>query len=176
MNIHPHISRATRYTLFCLVLGAALALSLIRFWLIPQADAYRNALQRQIAGQLNAPVGIGGLAGWMHGFNPQLVLHDFVLLDPGTRQPIVSFGHVRVDLSLWQSLLQTQPVVQGIVLQQARLTVQRHVDGTFGLAGIAGDGAPPDWLQREGRFELRDIDLSWQSRQARVALRQEETV
>ena len=171
MNIHPHISRATRYTLFSLILGAALALSLIRFWLIPQAHAYRSNLQQQIASLLDTPVRIGALSGWMHGFNPQLVLDDFVLLDPETQLPTLAFGHVRVDLSLWRSVLQARPILKGIVLEHARLTVQRRDDGTFGIAGLNGGDASSSWLQEEGQFELRDIELSWQDlEQAKPAM------
>ncbi|QSA97088.1 YhdP family protein [Methylococcus sp. EFPC2] len=161
----------TRYVLLSLLVASALALSVIRFWLIPQAAAYRVTLASEIAKQLGAPVEIGTLAADMRGFEPVIVLKGFSLLDPTSGGPALSFERLCVRLDLPRTVLSGRPVWRSLSLEGARVVVRRDAEGRFGLLGVAGSGGRPAWLMALGQIELRDIELGWRDERTGDATR-----
>lgn len=161
MKIVPHLGRATRYVLMSALIGSALGLGVIRFWLMPQAAHYRDWLTSEISRQLGTPVSILELAAGMRGFDPVVALHDFSLLDPLTGQPVLSFKKLRVRLNFLRTLVSGQPVWRSLSLEGAHMVVRRDREGHIGLLGLAGGDRRPDWLLRQGQIELIDIEVGW---------------
>jgi uncharacterized protein (TIGR02099 family) len=159
LKIILHFNRAARYGLLACLVGAALGLSVVRFWLAPQANRFRGELQERVGAMLGETAQIARLSARMRGFNPVLVLKD-VRIGDEAGSPL-AFEQVRVGLSLWRSLWAGAPALERVELTGARLTLLRRADGSFALAGLKAKGGAPAWLLAEGIVKLKDIELVW---------------
>lgn len=169
MKIIRHFSRAARYALVSSLIATALALSVIRFWLLPKAALFREELQSRIGAMIGETVRIHGLSARMRGLDPDLVLKGFEIADAAGRRTPLRFAQVRMQVSLIDSLLARRPIVHGIRLVGASITVQREQDGTIAVLGLKPSEHLPAWLFAEGTVELRDIDLEWRDLRAGAA-------
>ncbi|MDD5036364.1 MAG: YhdP family protein [Methylococcaceae bacterium] len=161
MKIIPHITRATRYILFCVLVGMALGLSAIRFWLLPQAEQWREELQTRIGVMIGETVSIRTLSAGMQGFDPVVNLRHFRIENADPSGPAVEFERLGVRLNLLRSLLSAGPVINRIELEGSRLLLTRKPDGTVGVVGLKPGEHPPLWLFADGEVRLTDIDLAW---------------
>jgi uncharacterized protein (TIGR02099 family) len=161
LNILPHFGRTLRLAGLSGLVATALALGVIRLWLIPQAARYRAELADAISARLHLPVQIGALAAHMQGFEPVLTLKDVRLLDPANGQPVLGFRRLRIRLDLPRTLWSGQPALRNLSLEGSRLIVRRDADGRLGLVGLQGGDTQPAWLFEQGRIALSDIELGW---------------
>jgi len=166
LNILPHFGRILRLAGLSALIATALALGVIRLWLIPQAARYRAELAEPISARLHLPVQIGALAAHMQGFEPVLTLKDVRLLDPANGQSVLSFRRLRIRLDLPRTLWSGQPAVRSLSLEGSRLIVRRDADGRLGLVGLQGGETQPGWLLEQGRIALSDIELGWRDDRA----------
>jgi uncharacterized protein (TIGR02099 family) len=161
LKIIRHFNRTARYALVSGLIVTALALSFIRFWLLPKAALFRDELQSRIGAMIDETVLVHGLSARMHGFDPEVVLKGFEIMDEAKEREPLRFAQVRIRFSLIRSLLAARPVVYGIRVVGAPITLQRNRDGTVGVLGLKRTEHLPPWLFAEGTVELRDIELEW---------------
>lgn len=147
--------------LLACLFATALALSVVRFWLLPRAAEWRGELQAGIGALVAAPVSIKSLSAGMRGFKPELMMRGLRIENAGGNGQSLEFERLGVGLDLVNSLLSRQPVIDRVELEGARLRLLRRADGSFGLAGLQAGGRPPAWLFAEGEVRLSDIDLEW---------------
>lgn len=166
MKIIRHVSRAARYALFAFIVGCALALSVIRFWLLPEVSRFRGELQARAGDLIGETVRIGSISARMQGLEPQLVLHDFTIIDQEAVTPALSFRRVRLGISLLSSLLERSPALTSLRLEDARITIVRQRDGSIAIRGLNAGNGPPAWLFSLKSIQLRNVDLQWQDLQA----------
>lgn len=151
-------------------MGSALALSALRFWLLPEASRFREQLQSQASDRLGATVRIGSLSARMLGLEPQLVLRDLSVVSRSTGLEVLRLSKVGLGVSLLQSLLQRSPVLTSLRLEEANVLLERGADGSPGISGLSAEGGPPLWLLALDRLTLRDIELTWRDREAVKAM------
>ncbi len=149
--------------MFATLVGSALALSVLRFWLLPEASRFREQLQSQASERLGATVRIGALSARMLGLEPQLVLRDLSVVSRSSGLEVLRLNKVGLGVSLVQSLLQRSPVLTSLRLEEAKVLLERGADGSFGIAGLSSGGGNPLWLYPLERLTLRDIDLAWRA-------------
>ena len=166
MKIIRHFSRTARYALVSTLIATALALSVIRFWLLPQVAAYREELQRRIGETIAETVIVHSLSARLYGLDPEVVLNDVEIVDAAKVRSPLRFRRVRARLNLIGSLMAGAPVLRGIALEGAAVTLRRDRDGTIGILGLKGSGHPPAWLFAEGAVQFRDIELEWRDLQS----------
>ncbi|HYE35035.1 YhdP family protein [Methylocaldum sp.] len=156
--------RTTLYSGLCLIVILALALTALRFWLLPGASSYRHRLETQLGSLIGETVRIEGLSARLHGFHPELSLNGFHILD-SRGKPAIRFAAIRIDIDPLRSLLTREPSFDRLEIVGAKLSIRRRQDGTIGIVGLNASDRPPAWLMADGRFELLDCDLDWQDLQ-----------
>ncbi|MFM8331504.1 MAG: YhdP family protein [Candidatus Methylumidiphilus sp.] len=139
------------------LVAVAIGLSVVRFWLLPQAPQWRDALQAQLAVMTGETVRVKSLAAEMRGLRPELTVRGLRI--ENADGPALEFERLGVGLDAVQSLRTRQPVIKRIELDGAHLRLLRLADGTFALAGLKSGGSPPAWLFAEGEVRFADIDL-----------------
>ncbi|MCQ8896996.1 TIGR02099 family protein [Limnobacter humi] len=154
---------ASLYIPLCLVLIA------LKWWLLPQVDSYRPRLEQWLSVQTGQPVKLGSLKAQWTGLSPQITLEGLRIVrpdgTPGFETPLV-----RMDWSL-PSLLAFNPNLSNLEIHSPVLQVRRLTDGVFELAGIRmvpdgrTDNPLVDWLLRQRRVYLSDIQVVWQDEQ-----------
>ncbi len=156
---------------FALGLVAALWLLLLAAWLalhwliLPHADDWRGAVEAYASRALGAPVRIGHLDIDSAGWRPSLDLRGLQLYDPQGREAL-RLERVRATLSP-RSLLAGQLRFSQVVVDGARLELQRDADGRLRVAGFAWDAAAAgdrrlrDWVLAQPELAIRDARVVW---------------
>ena len=156
-----HTHRAVRTALLAALLGLALFVSLLRVWLLPEIDGFRQTLEARLGSQLGGAVRIGRLAARLHGFHPDIQLEGVELLDQSGRTAL-RFGTVRLRVDTFRSLAAGEPRFERVEIVGPKLSIRRRADGSLAVVGLAAGDGPPTWLLADGRFDLRDAEVDWQ--------------
>lgn len=151
---------ALAFALVCLV-TAALGLSLLRFWLLPHIEGFREPLAAQFGARIGENLRVEGLASRLRGFRPELVLRGLHILDP-QGQSAIRFAQVRLNLAPLRSLMAGEPRFDRVRIEGPRLSLRRHAGGAITVLGLTAGGEPPGWLLADGQIELRDAALDYQ--------------
>jgi uncharacterized protein (TIGR02099 family) len=138
-----------------------LGLSLLRFWLLPHIEGFREPLAAQLGARIGERLRIEGLASRLRGFRPELVLRGLHILDP-QGQSAIRFAQVRLNLAPWRSLRAGEPRFDRARIEGSRLSLRRRADGALTILGLTTGGEPPGWLLADGQVELRDAALDYQ--------------
>lgn len=158
MKIFFQLTRFARGLIFACVVSTALALTVVRFWLLPRAADWREELQANIGAMLGETVHIKTLSAGMRGFKPELLMRGFRIENAAQDGPSLEFERLGVGLDVWASVLAKKPVIGRIDLEGSRLRLLRQADGKLALAGLKPGGSPL-WLFAEGEVRFFDIDL-----------------
>lgn len=158
------IRRTALYFGLCLIVLLALTITVLRFWVFPEASDYRRGLETQIGSLIGETVRIEHLSARLRGFHPVFSLDGFRILDAQGR-PAIRFAEIRLDIDPLRTLLTGQPSFDRLEIVGAKLSIRRKQDGTLGIAGLHVHDRPPAWLMADGRFELLDCELDWQDLQ-----------
>jgi len=143
----------------------AIAVLLLRYWLLPEIDDYRGYIVEGLSRAAKVRVQIGRIEGEWDGLRPRLILRDLALLDDQGRVQL-RLGEVNSTLA-WLSLFVGQLQFHSIRLQHLSIEVRRDADGQVLVAGIpieqggAGEGGLGDWLLKQHRIEITDSRLTW---------------
>ncbi len=160
MKIFLHLSRFARHVFLACLVSSALALSVIRFWLLPQAADWREELQSSIGAMIDETVRIRSLSAGMRGFHPELMMRGFHIENASQDGPSLEFDHLGVGVDPLGSLLSGKPVINRIELEGGHIRLYRKTDGSVAIAGLKPSGTPL-WLFAEGEVIFSDIDLEW---------------
>ncbi|MEO8627939.1 MAG: YhdP family protein [Betaproteobacteria bacterium] len=160
------IYRGLTYALVAFAIAFALVVLLVRYWLLPNIDQYREEIVYGLSRASHQHVQIGLIEGDWDGFRPRLVLHDFALLDADGKERV---SLEKVDSTLaWWSLFVGRLRFYSIELEELNLKIHRDAAGVLHVADIAladtpdsDDGGLGDWLLQQHRIVLRNSQLTW---------------
>jgi len=143
-----------------LIVGLAVTLSFVRFWLLPEINQFRYQLESVLSEQLQQPVHIHKLRASLYHFTPQLRLLGITLGDP--KRYHVSLREIQVSVNLPACLKQRQLQIESIRLVGATIDMELSPKGRLKIGGLGGAGEGfPAWLLQDGHFELIDSTLHW---------------
>ena len=142
----------------------ALAVSGVRFWLLPNIESYRDAIALEISSAAKQRMTIGWIEGRWSGFNLQLTLGDVAVFDQAG-QPALKLERVDSTLSWW-SLIFWEPRFDSIEIEKPDLSVKRDKRGVVSVAGIelsgsTDSGGLADWLLHQEEIVIRDAAIVW---------------
>lgn len=148
---------------------AGIGLLGIRYWLLPNADEWRGALESQLTDALGTEVSLGEVKAQWLGANPRLTLSDVVLRDAND-QALLRLPYLRAVLD-WRSIL-GHIQFDSIEASGLDLTIRRDIQGQLHLVGqsfsLSADDArsgelPPvlGWLSLQRRVLFTDVTLRW---------------
>lgn len=169
------VKRSVARRVLSIALGAALVLALVlaaaaaalRFWIVPQIDTYRPALERAASRVVQAPVRIDALSAEWQGWQPHLRAQGVRVLDEAG-QAALDVREVQAALS-WRSLLHWQPEFSYLDAAGITLAVRRESETRWHVAGrqiALGrregrllDRPAMQWLLRQRSVQVRDVKV-----------------
>ncbi|MCX7628218.1 MAG: YhdP family protein [Methylophilaceae bacterium] len=155
---------AATYLLWAAVIIVASTVLALRYYVLPHAKDYRDAIAHYASQAVGQRVTIGDIeAGW-DGMHPYLDLYKVVLHDAQNR-PVLRLDHVATRLS-WLSMLLAEPRLSELYIDQPNLLIRRAQNGEIFVAGISLN-APTrpeffDWLLRQSRITVDNATVIWQ--------------
>ncbi len=158
------VYRVLTWSVLLLGLAFAAVVLSLRYWVLPNADSYRDDIARTISRIANQPITIGRMSGNWDGMRPELVLENVTVLDAAGR-PALELSRVDNTLS-WLSLVVLEPRFHSLEIHRPALDVRRDARGVIAVAGIelkdaAGGGGFVDWLLRQRELVVRDASIAW---------------
>ncbi len=156
---------------------AAVTVLALRYWVLPNADEYRESIVQAFSEAVGARVAVRAIRADWDGFRPQLVLEDLVVYDQEGR-PALHLEQTKTVLT-WPALMLGEISLYSIELVGPSLQVRRDAGGVVHVAGIAvpegeaaGELRPMGWLLAQRRVVVRDARILWvdEKRQARALL------
>jgi uncharacterized protein (TIGR02099 family) len=142
----------------------AFSVLLLRYWVLPNIDEYREAIVGGLTRATKQRIQVGRIEGEWDGYRPRLILREVTLLDASGQERLKL---EEVDSTLaWLSLFSGQLRFHSIELEQLSLEIRRDGAGDLLVAGIPlsrsdGEGALGDWLLQQHRVVVRDSQLTW---------------
>ncbi len=148
---------------------AAVILSIARI-VLPSAGDYKSDIEKWVSDVIGQEIKIDRLDADWHGIEPQLVFSQVEFFSADNRQAGVQFERARIGLDIWQSILQGAVVPGALVVDGARLVVQRGKDGSISLQGLGlakqDSGAEQgqffaNWILDQRILKLERCELTW---------------
>jgi uncharacterized protein (TIGR02099 family) len=163
--------RVFRYAMLgSLLLAGGLILGL-RYWVLPNIDAYRGDLERAMTSATGQLITIGEVRADWRGLRPQFTFGKVTVYDQAGR-PALAFDRVENSLS-WSTLFFLEPRFHSFEIHAPHLAIRRARDGTVSVAGIElrksdGGGGLADWVLRQPSLTIARASVSWldEARQA----------
>ncbi len=157
----------SRIILVVLALAAvmgALAIIVLRYWLLPDIEQYHDKITASLSGAIGNPVTIGKIQGDWQGFLPHLNFTDVRILDE-QRQPALVLQRIEGDVS-WMSLFTAELRLASLEIDRPELLIRRDVQGKFFIGGVAlskkgGDNNLADWLLHQSNMMVRNALIVW---------------
>ena len=146
-----------------LLLAGALVLGM-RYWALPNIEAYRGDLETALSKATGQRITIGRVSGDWLEWRPHVALGEVTVYDKDGRAALTLD---RIDHTLsWLSLVFLEPRFYSIEINDPELTVRRLEDGRILVAGIdagktQGGGGLSDWLLRQREVIIRRATITW---------------
>lgn len=163
------VFRAAAYAaVACAGVACALLLAL-RFVVLPNVEAQRDAIAGWIAGQIGHPVEIDAIVTGWDGWNPEIAVHGLRVRDAAGAMatPLIELPSVTGVVS-WTSLVFADLRLRELAIDRPRLAIRRDVQGRLHVAGLeidpattAQDATFADWVLRQRLIVVRDALLAW---------------
>ncbi len=166
-NVAGGRSRVGRRLLALAMIGYFLvgaAVLLLRYVVLPNADALRPWIVESVSSALGMPVDIARVDAEWDGLVPRLGLSGVVLRDAHGRNALAL---TRVDAILsWQSVKRGYPVFRRLVVDSPELDIRRERDGHLLVAGMPigagdGDGQFGRWLAAQPEIVIVNATVAW---------------
>lgn len=146
---------------------AAVAVLVLRYWVLPDLGRYREDLAAALSRAVGQPISIGGLEGDWQGVWPRLTLKEVTVRDHQGR-PALSLKRVDTLLA-WQSLLAAELRLKRLELDAPSLAIRREPDGLIYISGIpvnrpGARAGLADWILRQGEIHIRHARVEWEDR------------
>src|SRR5579871_2370464 len=149
---------------WAMLFAFAAAVLVLRFWVLPDIERYRDDIVAVMSYNLGLPVKIGAIdAGWL-GLRPQVSLYDVRVYDASGNEALVL--PVVDNVMSWRSLARGALRLHSLVIDRPRLTVRRDAAGQLYVAGLrlsssASDGRLADWILAQDEIVVRDAQIEW---------------
>ena len=142
---------------------AALVL-VVRFWVLPDIERYRQDIVAAMSRGLGLPVRVGAIQARWFGLRPHIALSDVRIYDAQGREALVLPSIENVVA--WRSLARGQLVLHSVVIESPRLSMRRDSAGDLYIAGlkISGDGGSGGfgaWLLAQEEIAIRGAEIEW---------------
>jgi len=169
---HSRANRVLRVaggTLIAAVALFCLALLVVRFFIFPRIDSYRDEIAARLSAELDAGVEIAAIdTGW-DGWNPKLSVRGLTIHDRKEPRAPPVLELPRVDLVVaWTSIPLLDLRLEQLTIHGPQLAVRRDSAGRLYLAGVEidqtardGDTRLADWLLRQPELVVRDALVTW---------------
>jgi uncharacterized protein (TIGR02099 family) len=142
----------------------ALAIIVLRYWLLPDIEQYHDRITASLAGAIGNPVAIGKIQGDWRGFLPYLNFTDVRILDE-QRQPALVLQRIDGSVS-WMSLFTAELRLASLEIDRPELLIRRDAQGKVFIGGVAlskkgGDNNLADWLLHQSNIVVRNALIVW---------------
>jgi uncharacterized protein (TIGR02099 family) len=143
----------------------AAAILILRYWILPDIEAYRDDIAQALSRGAQQQVSIGAISANWDGLRPQLALSQVVVHD-GEGRPALELPRIDATLS-WRSAVRMQVNFHALDIYRPVLTVRRDARGGITVAGIPlnldeqGTGGFSRWLLKQRDIEIHDARLVW---------------
>jgi uncharacterized protein (TIGR02099 family) len=157
-------TRALVWTTIVAALACAAVILSLRYWLLPNIDAYRDDIAAAVSRAANARITIGRISAEWEGVRPRFKLEQVNVFDKDGR-PALELERVESTLS-WRSLPQFGVHFSALDIYQPTLHVRRDANGVISVAGIELKGGERragfgEWLLQQPDVEVHDAVVSW---------------
>ena len=147
-----------------MVVLVAVAIVVLRYWLLPNIELYHNNITASLAGAIGNPVTIGKIEGDWQGFRPHLNFTDVRILDE-RRQPALVLPGIDGSVS-WMSLFAAELRLDSLEIDRPELLIRRDAQGKIFIGGVAfsnqdDDNDLSDWLLRQSHMVARNALIVW---------------
>ena len=143
----------------------------IRFWLWPQVETSKPAIERFIGARLGVQVEIDQLTVAWTGIRPSFQIQGLRFIHPSKKRmqsaaPLLEIKHIAGELS-WLTLYHLKPYFQRLEFADAHIQMRRDQSGNITIAGIDLKSSPNDfsasnWLLDQDQFMINNAQLNWQ--------------
>jgi uncharacterized protein (TIGR02099 family) len=147
--------------------GFAVVLLALRYVVLPQVPAHREAIAGFLSRRIGAPIEIDALATGWDGWNPKLVIDGFRLRNPQGTQSLLELPHVELVAS-WISLPLLQLRLRELAIERPAIAAARDADGIVHVAGLdldpretGGESPFVAWLLRQREISVHDATFAW---------------
>ena len=156
------VGRAVEFLAWAVFFALAAAMLVLRFWLLPDIERYRESVVTVASRAVGQPVSIGGIEADWSGLHPRINLSDVRIHDAQGRE-VLSLPRVENMLS-WRALVRGELRLHSMVVDGLRVQVRRDAGGALHVAGIklGGTGSGfSDWVLAQEEFVLRNAEIEW---------------
>ncbi len=163
-DIYYRLGRWSAAALLAAVLFFAGMVLVLRFWLLPNINQYRNTITVAISQAVGYRVTVGRVSANWVGLRPQLVLWQVALFNR-RQQPMLALHRVEAVVSWW-SLFFSTVQLHSLTIDSPVLTVRRRRDGIIDVAGIpvnrsGGSRGFAGWLLRQHHLLILNARVQW---------------
>lgn len=147
-----------------MAVSVALAIILLRYWIFPDIEQYRDKATASLSRAIGNTVTIARIEGDWQGLQPRLHFTDVRILDEQHRPALVLPG---VDSSLsWMSLFTAELRLASLEVTRPDLLIRRDTQGKIYIGDLelsrkGGDSNLADWLLRQSHMVVRDALIVW---------------
>ncbi len=146
---------------FAAVLIAAAALVTVVRLLLPEIGTQRDQIAAWISDTVGRPAMVGDIEASWSGWAPRISVRDIAFLDPARSSELVRFERATINIAPLGSLFSGSLKPKSLILSGVALTLLRHEDGRFTVAGMPPPKAPIiKWLARQDSFAITEADLT----------------
>lgn len=163
------------------VVGLVIVLS---YSLSPLLTKHRADFEKWASQILGAPVTMGGIHLSWYEYHPGLTFNQVTILSSDTHQPVLQIKHLKVYLSIIDSLKNKTFIPSGVMASGSHLDVYETKEGEIKLKGFPAIGGfqrkafqtstempdSLDWLASEPHIKLQDIDIRYTSKENQVKM------
>lgn len=147
----------------CILLLAVVVLGL-RYWVLPNADNYRETVAQSFSKAAGQRVTIGQISADWDGLRPRLNLANVVVHDKAGR-PALTLQRIDSTLS-WLSVVLWRPRFRSVDLYDPALDIRRDRNGVVSVAGMemGGDsqeGGFSDWVLSQRDIAIHNASIDW---------------
>ncbi|MBI3222521.1 MAG: TIGR02099 family protein [Nitrosomonadales bacterium] len=158
------LTRLTLILSLALAVLLSLTIILMRYWVLPNAEQYRDRITASLANATGNPVSIGRIESDWQGVSPRLALNEVQFLDEHG-VPALTLPRIGASVS-WLSLLYAELRLSNLEIDRPELLIRRDAQGNNFIGGVAmskagGDNDLADWLLRQSRMQVRDALIVW---------------
>lgn len=148
----------------------SLLLLLLRYWLLPDIEQYRENIASAISHASGQHITIGEISANWDGFRPHMMLRAVKVHDKEGDITLL-LNQLSGTLS-WRSILHGKLYFREIEIEQPDLIVRRDAKGVIHVAGFAlskelteSENDFSDWLLNQSRVRINNASILWQDDQ-----------
>ena len=146
------------------VLLVAASVLALRYWVLPNADSYRENVAQSVSKAAGQRITIGEMTADWDGLHPRLNLRNVVVYDKAGRAALTL---QRVDSTLsWLSVVLWSPRFHALDFYEPTLDIRRDKMGVISVGGIemggdAKEGGFSDWVLSQRDIEIHNGAIDW---------------